>query len=72
VTACADGILRLHDVPPPAGGDSTWLREAAEALTGMSLTEKGALRELDPATYQQRRHDLERRGDPFTSPRRAP
>jgi WD40 repeat protein/serine/threonine protein kinase len=72
VTACADGVLRLHDVPPPAAGDSTWLREAAEVLTGMVLTEKGALRELDPATYQQRRRDLDRRGDPFTSPRRTP
>jgi WD40 repeat protein len=68
---CADGVLRLHDVPLPATGDSTWLREAAEALTGMALTEKGALRELDPATFEQRRRDLERRGDPFASPRRA-
>jgi WD40 repeat protein len=46
-TVAEDGLLRLWDLPRPAAGDAAAVRQWVEALTGMELSDKGILRELE-------------------------
>jgi WD40 repeat protein/serine/threonine protein kinase len=43
-TVAEDGLLRWWEVPVPARGDASAVRQWAEALTGKELTDKGILK----------------------------
>ncbi|HKB02681.1 MAG TPA: protein kinase, partial [Gemmataceae bacterium] len=71
VTACADGLIRIWDVPTAATGDVADIRLWVETLTGMQLGAQGILQELDAATLARRRQSLQAQ-EPFPSSRTLP
>jgi WD40 repeat protein len=63
LTGTRDGA-RLWAVPAPAAGDAERITLWTQVLTGMELDADGSIRELDAATWQQRRQRLHELGGP--------
>jgi WD40 repeat protein/tetratricopeptide (TPR) repeat protein len=55
---------RLWDAPAPLPDDPPRLAAWVEAVTGLELDERGAVRTLDRDAWQERRRRLEQRGGP--------
>ena len=64
LTGSDDGKARMWETPAPLPVDLARLVVWIEALTGLELDEKGAIRVLDGAAWQQRRDRLSELGGP--------
>jgi WD40 repeat protein len=65
-TICEDGTVRFFDLPRPANGTPSHIREWIEALTGRALGETGTFLEIDPQALVERRRQLRTiGGEPF-------
>jgi WD40 repeat protein/tRNA A-37 threonylcarbamoyl transferase component Bud32 len=65
-TARADRFVRVFDIPSAAVGEPRRLTQWVEALTGRTLSDAGAMIEIDPGTLMDRRRILRGGGqEPF-------
>ncbi len=64
LTTTYGGKVRLWDVPAPVAGDVERVTLWVQVLTGMELTDDGAVRVLGATEWRQRRQRLEQRGGP--------
>jgi WD40 repeat protein len=65
-TASADRFVRMFDIPSAAVGESKHLTRWVEALTGRTLSDTGAMIEIDPGALLERRRTLHGLGqEPF-------
>ena len=64
LTGSRDRTARIWKIPQPLRGDPQRILLWAQVITGLEADERGDIRMLDAATWQQRRQRLQDLGGP--------